>query len=307
MHTHSMKYIEKWLNTMTDLRPIPTAVEPRLDKIKGTKAIIFDIYGTLVVSASGDINQIDLSQQNMRTALREADYLLPEQDPQKADKVVAELIQKFVEFLQKHQQQLREAGAPFPEADIRQVWDEWLQYAIGKKYIATNGASDITRLTFVFEMLSNKIHPMPGMLEVLHYFHDRKYPMGIVSNAQFYTPVMMNFFIDGQARNTESLPLFNDDITQFSYSLFRAKPDRLLFVPVIKSLKENYGIEPHQSVFVGNDMYNDIYPAQDLGMKTIFFAGDKRALRLREDKEEVKNVRPDAVITELLQLKQIII
>ncbi|NCU35034.1 HAD family hydrolase [Candidatus Falkowbacteria bacterium] len=302
-----MKYIEKWLNTMTDLQPIPTAVEPRLDKIEGIKAIIFDIYGTLVVSASGDINQIDLSQENMRTALKEADYLLQEKDPKKGEKVVAELLQQFVDILQKHQQQLRDSGTPFPEADIRQVWDEWLQYAIGKKYITTNGASDITHLTFVFEMLSNKIHPMPGMLEVLHYFHDRKYPMGIVSNAQFYTPVMMNFFIDGQARDTESLPLFNDDITQFSYSLRKAKPDRTLFAPVLKALKENYGIAPHESVFVGNDMYNDIYPAQDLGMKTVFFAGDKRALRLREDKAEVKNVRPDAVITELLQLTRIIL
>jgi hypothetical protein len=42
-------------------------------------------------------------------------------------------------------------------------------------------------------------------------------------------------------------------------------------------------------------------------MKTVFFAGDERALRLREDKAEVNNVRPDAVITELMQLKQIII
>ena len=68
---------------MTDLQPIPTAVAPRLDKIDGIKAIIFDIYGTLVVSASGDIDQIDLSQQNMRTALEEADYLLPENNPKK--------------------------------------------------------------------------------------------------------------------------------------------------------------------------------------------------------------------------------
>lgn len=292
---------------MTDLQPIPTRVKPRLDKIDGIRAIIFDIYGTLVVSASGDIEQIELSQQNMRTALKEADYLLSEKDPQKGNQVVTDLLQKFLEFLQKHQQQLREGGAPFPEADIRQVWDEWLQYALDKRYLTTNGASDITRLTFVFEMLSNKIHPMPDMLEVLHYFHDRKYPMGIVSNAQFYTPVMMNYFIDGQARNTESLPLFNDDITQFSYSLRKAKPDRTLFAPVLKALKENYGIAPHESVFVGNDMYNDIYPAQDLGMKTVFFAGDERALRLREDKAEVNNVRPDAVITELMQLKQIII
>lgn len=292
---------------MTDLQPIPTRVKPRLDKIDGIRAIIFDIYGTLVVSASGDIEQIELSQQNMRTALKEADYLLSEKDPQKGNQVVTDLLQKFLEFLQKHQQQLREGGAPFPEADIRQVWDEWLQYALDKRYLTTNGASDITRLTFVFEMLSNKIHPMPDMLEVLHYFHDRKYPMGIVSNAQFYTPVMMNYFIDGQARNTESLPLFNDDITQFSYSLRKAKPDRTLFAPVLKALKENYGIAPHEFVFVGNDMYNDIYPAQDLGMKTVFFAGDERALRLREDKAEVNNVRPDAVITELMQLKQIII
>ena len=38
---------------------MPTGIEPRLDQIAGIKAVIFDVYGTLVVSGSGDVGSID--------------------------------------------------------------------------------------------------------------------------------------------------------------------------------------------------------------------------------------------------------
>ena len=71
-------------------------------------------------------------------------------------------------------------------------------------------------------------------------------------------------------------------------------------------LKEKYVIHPHEVLFIGNDMLNDVYPANKVGFKTALFAGDRRALRLRKNKQEVKNLEPDYIITDLLQLLEII-
>jgi len=49
-------------------------------------------------------------------------------------------------------------------------------------------------------------------------------------------------------------------------------------------------------------MLNDIYPAQKVGFQTALFAGDKRSLRLRNDDPRCKNLKPDLVITDLIQL-----
>ena len=39
----------------TPLEPRPTGASPRLPRLAGIRAVLFDIYGTLLISASGDI------------------------------------------------------------------------------------------------------------------------------------------------------------------------------------------------------------------------------------------------------------
>ena len=43
------------LSNRQPLDPIPTDYPPQLDVLKGIRAVIFDVYGTLVVSGSGDV------------------------------------------------------------------------------------------------------------------------------------------------------------------------------------------------------------------------------------------------------------
>jgi putative hydrolase of the HAD superfamily len=53
-------------------------------------------------------------------------------------------------------------------------------------------------------------------------------------------------------------------------------------------------------------MLNDVYCANKAGCQTILFAGDKRSLRMRENDERCLAIKPDAVITSLAQLSEII-
>ena len=61
-------------------------------------------------------------------------------------------------------------------------------------------------------------------------------------------------------------------------------------------------IPTDSALYVGNDMLNDIYPAQKTGFITGLFAGDARSLRLRSDEPACKNLSADIVITDLIQL-----
>jgi putative hydrolase of the HAD superfamily len=57
-------------------------------------------------------------------------------------------------------------------------------------------------------------------------------------------------------------------------------------------------------LYIGNDIRNDIWPADRLGCRTALFAGDARSLRLREDDERLSDVKPDRVVTALGQIHQ---
>jgi putative hydrolase of the HAD superfamily len=164
----------------------------------------------------------------------------------------------------------------------------------------------IAEIAFIFELLSNPVYPMPDMRQVLEVFSKYKLPMGIVSNAQFYTPICMNYFISGKVENRETIDLFNDDLTVYSYQQQIGKPDTKLYELLIEPLKENYGLFPHQVLFVGNDMKKDIAAAQKVGFKTALFAGDMRSLRIREKDPGLFGIKPDFIITELAQLFEIL-
>jgi putative hydrolase of the HAD superfamily len=79
-----------------------------------------------------------------------------------------------------------------------------------------------------------------------------------------------------------------------------------LFEVLKNQCRQKYSIYADEILFVGNDMYRDIYPAYRAGFKTALFAGDAKSLRLREDKTELQTITPDFIITDLMQLLKII-
>ncbi len=58
------------------------------------------------------------------------------------------------------------------------------------------------------------------------------------------------------------------------------KPDERLFAAALTAMK----MEPSEVLYVGNDMYRDVYGAQRLGMKTVFFKSNQGT----QEKEGVK-------------------
>ena len=121
--------------------------------------------------------------------------------------------------------------------------------------------------------------------------------MGIISNAQFYTPYLFKWFLNS---DLEGLG-FKRDLLIFSYRLGFAKPSTFLFQTASKKLS-NMNISADSVLYVGNDMLNDIYPAKKTEFNAALFAGDKRSLRLRRDDSRCKNLSPDLVITDLIQI-----
>ena len=61
--------IKQWLDNLEELQPIPTGFCPNLKTDSPAKALIFDIYGTLIISSSGDIDQASMSVESMKQAL----------------------------------------------------------------------------------------------------------------------------------------------------------------------------------------------------------------------------------------------
>ena len=145
---------------------------------------------------------------------------------------------------------------------------------------------------------------MPGMKNCLENIHERGLPLGIISNAQYFTPMILKHFFDVDPI-CDPLPLFHERLQVYSFTLERAKPDVYLYQLMAQNLRE-LGLQPHECLYVGNDMLNDISPAAEVGFKTVLFAGDERSLRLRKDHPRCIDCVPDRSIIDLSQLINIL-
>lgn len=194
------------------------------------RAVLFDIYGTLLSSTAGGLHP---------------------------DPALHDLIAK-AHAASPH---------PFPEIDIREI-----HAALHPEL----GPEEIEALAIARERKANPVTPMPGAAETLRQLATKGIPLGLISNAQFYTvPVLEEAF--GTTLTELGIDL---DLCCFSYVERRAKPDPYLF-GILRNRLSNRGIPAADVLYVGNDVRNDIDPAESCGFLTALFAGDSASLRLR--------------------------
>ena len=304
-----MKYMKKWLDELQPMNTEPALRQKDVKIENGSRihAVIFDIYGTLIISASGDIEEAEFSSDYLRIALAEAGLAVGPEFEVRANEMLLRIMNEYVKTIDKFHAASIRKGILFPEVDIVKVWDTVLAQNLDRKIlIKKNAGVDVRKLAFIFELLSNRVYPMPGMKETILALRKKNIILGIVSNAQFYTTLIMNYFLSGSTTDTEDIEHFTPELSVFSYKTGRSKPDLSLFEIVRNGLESKFGITAERTLFVGNDMYKDVFPAGRIGFRTGFFAGDKRSCRPRKDKAECRDLKPDFVITRLEQLNSAI-
>ncbi|MGI9256146.1 MAG: HAD family hydrolase [Salinispira sp.] len=259
---------------------------------RSIKAIIFDIYGTLFISSSGDISLQD-SGITGSTAGSGSDEMNREHalhtvlgrynisaDPQEIAHALRQAI--IVEHTEK-----KAAGIPYPEVDIRNVWR-------GIGLVSHMPDDTLPLFAAEYESVINPVAPMPGLRTMLSSLINLRIPLGIVSNAQFYTPALFHAFLE---KSPEQLG-FHPNLLIYSFQEGQAKPSALLYNTMAKRLSEQ-GISPKETLYIGNDMLNDIWAASQAGFRTVLFAGDQRSFRPRTSDPRCRGLKADYVIDTL--------
>jgi putative hydrolase of the HAD superfamily len=301
MDSNYMEYIKNFLAGLEPLAPIPTGMVPDLHGRHSLKAFVFDVYGTLLISDSGDIDESIISSENLKRAM-EFSNIKVMGNTMLQEKTLNAMLDEFISEIKDFHSRHRTTERPYPEIDIEHIWETIVMRNHSRGSIQLDGNMCIKCMTFIFEILSNPLYPMPGMKEVIKELYSRKIPLGIISNAQFYTPVVLNYFLSDRLTEEDIVDYFDPDLTVFSYKYKRSKPDLFLFQVLAAALEKKYGLQPGDVLLVGNDMQKDVYAGHITGFRTALFAGDRKSLRLREDINPVRNTRPDYIITDLRQL-----
>jgi len=277
---------------------IPSGQVARLAPLNGIRAVVFDVYGTLFSSGVGDISLA--TEANRDGALR--DTLRDNQIELTATATGLRIDQILHSIVAHHQDERRIQQIEYPEVEIRKVWQDLLLALHQRKLITRQFTGHISTLVIDYERRVNPTQAMPQLAAVLARLKTSGQVMSIISNAQFYTPLLFESYLNSTIQQLGFCP----DCNVWSYQELEGKPSTQLYLRAAKKLKSQHNIAPHEVLYVGNDVRNDIWPAQKIGFKTALFAGDQLSLRRRSDDPNCCQVRADIEITELQQLLQCI-
>ncbi len=291
---------QRFIKLSKPLEEQPTAAEPHLIKLHDIKVIAYDFYGTLFISGVGDIGVDD---GNLDTTLF-LDILNGADIEIKSKEAAAKGFDTYNKVVKHFIEKLKLDGIEYPEPDIREVWSEVLQH------MKTEGLVDFShdpslfeRISVEFESRINPVWPMPGVKQTLQHFKELRFPQGIISNSQFYTPIVLEALTGSSLSDLG----FDAGLLHWSFEEKMKKPGLTFYKNYLKKLNTfRPGLKAKNVLYIGNDMLKDVWPADTVGMKTALFAGDSRSLKWRADDPRCKNLKPDLVITELSQLKDVI-
>src|SRR4030042_5396708 len=182
MEKDYLQYITKFLSESVEMRPVPSLLKPLIKVDKAIKAVVFDIYGTILISASGDIDEFEISTENLKASFDAAGIEL-DASLREPKAVLAEMLESFKMLIKNFHQAERSEDMSYPEIDVLNIWGQIINDNVKNNRLILNGLLCIKCFTFVFEVLSNRVYPMPGMNDVINQLADKNLPLGIISNA----------------------------------------------------------------------------------------------------------------------------
>lgn len=209
------------------------------------KGIIFDLYGTLI-----DIE----TDENLEEIFRGISHFLTYSG---IDLSRSELRDRYWEHLK---QQQKDSQEEHHEIDVVKIWDALLKNG-GMKSEASRQSLAVL-LAQLFRAISRKrLLLYPDVKRILDALKP-VYRLALVSDAQpcFALPEIRAVGLEG----------YFDPIVISASHGFR-KPDPRLYEEALSAM----GLSPSEAVFVGNDMYRDMFGAQRVGLKTIYFNTDQ--------------------------------
>ncbi len=237
------------------------------------RGLIFDLNGT-VIDILTDEGDVTAYRTVSNFLLYHGIYIAPEE------------LREF--YFSSNRKQRRDSAEEYPEFDVVKIFRRLLRH-----YPPASGAlsgNERHKLALVLSELFRaatllQLRLYPGVKEILSALQT-KYRLAAVSDGQ-------SCWARAEAAAAGLGEYFDPLIV--SGDLGFRKPDRRMFEAALREMKLSAG----EVLFIGNDMFRDVWGAKKLGIRTVFF-------RSNQGDQQYPDTEPDYIIYRFSELPEAI-
>jgi FMN phosphatase YigB (HAD superfamily) len=303
-----------YLDTRDLTWPAPPEVEPvrarpHLVRLPGVRAVLWNVYGTLLAVGGGELwfqhpNDFVMNVALDKTVQEFKMWASMSRKPgQPADymKIIYEQVLD--------EQRLGSAAEKYPEVCSDRVWEAIIKKLFQKDYAFDanfyGSLNEYSRkVAYFFHASLQGTACYPGAAAALRHVAAAGLAQGLLADGQCFTPVQLQRGLAAQEPAALD-ELVDPGLRVLSCELRGRKPSERLFRYAVQVLGQR-GLAPEQVLHVGSRLTQDLVPARRLGMKTALFAGDRASLQANPAQFKDALSRPDVLLTELSQVAEIV-
>jgi phosphoglycolate phosphatase-like HAD superfamily hydrolase len=310
----SLEQYAAYLDTRDLTWPAPPEVDrprvkPHVVPLPTVRAVTWNLYGTLIAIAGGDLVFQHPNDFVMNVALDKTVQefkmwpSMSRKPGQPADymKIIYEQVLD--------EQRIATRGEKHPEIAADRLWETIIKKLFQKDYQFDasffGSLNEYSRkVAYFFHASLQGTCCYEGAAAALGHIARRGLAQGFLADGQCFTAVQLQRGLAAQEPvNVDEL--FAPDLRALSYEVRGRKPSDRLFRHALQQLGKR-GLSPDQVLHIGSRVTQDIIPAKRLGMKTALFAGDRASLQASAEQLKDPPGRPDVLLSELSQILEVL-
>ncbi|HID22150.1 MAG TPA: HAD family hydrolase [Planctomycetaceae bacterium] len=312
-----LEYAE-WLEGREDLIwPKPPKLQrpkasPFTKPLAGIRAVTWNVYGTLLHISDGRLLLMHPQELRMQVALEKTieEFHMWQSMSRKPGAPWEYMLIQYKRLVEDAEMAGTNRPGDFPRVDAARIWRKLIGRLLENEYTYDESFyGDLEELSekvaFFFHKALQGVEPMPQALETLTAVTAAGRKQGLLSDSQPFTLVEMLRAL----RRQGTLPPLDQLVTPTCLTLSHQEgvrqPSKSLYAACVRRFRD-LGIEPHEILHVGSRLREDLAVAKQFGMKTALFAGDKESLQATPQEVKDPTMKPDRLLTDLAQLKNIL-
>jgi FMN phosphatase YigB (HAD superfamily) len=289
----------------------PPKARPYLTRLPNIRAVTWSAYGTLLAISGGELYFEHPEQFVMEVALDKTvqEFKMWPSMSRKPGQPANYLQTIYSNLLA--EQQLTQGGVDKKvEIVSERVWESFIRKLLQKDYQFDAGffgsLNEFSqKVAYFFHASLQATACYDGAFAALRHVVDSKLQQGLLADGQVFTVVQIQRGLTQQDSAVKLEELIPSCFQVISSQVGVRKPSLDLFRNSLAAFAQE-GIKADQILHIGSRITMDVMPARRLGMKTGLFAGDKASLQATPEQLRDPASRPDVLLTQLDQIKEIV-
>lgn len=294
--------------------PTPAKAKPFSKPLTGIRGVTWSVYGTLLSVLDGKFVFDPEPDQEIRLeiALEKTihEFNMWNSMTRRPGKPSEYMMLQYRDLLSTLKMTGSQRKGDFTEVDSTMIWGKLVQRLLQKEYdydedVYGDFGQLCEKIAFFFHSALQGVTGAANALEILKMIPETNRLQGLLADGQSFTLVQLLRGLRGQGKLLPLKRMFSPHLITLSHREGVRKPSRSLYQLSVARFAQA-GIEPHEILHVGSRLKDDLAFAKQAGMKTVLYAGDKTSLQATQAEMKNPDIRPDRLVTDLMQVREIL-